>query len=184
MRRRDRTGRRTLLVLAIIFIALVAITFLQSAQPEPEAALPFERVYDDITEQDIRAVRLRDPNTNSTFTISRNVDGTWSSPDLAGTLDQQTATLVARTIATLPYDSVLSITQDMNIIDYGFAPSGTLAIDIVLINNQEARGVIVGGLAPTNGIYYALVDDRQEIYFIYRGAIDFLIGVLRTPPVA
>jgi hypothetical protein len=180
---RDRTGRRTLLLLAAVFAVLLVISLIQGAEATKPQRLPFERVYPDLTDSVVQAVRLRDPNTNATFTISRTLDGTWLSTDHEGTLDQVAATNIAKTIALLPYDRTLQIEQDADLRDFGFNPNGRLAVEAVLTSG-ETHGVLVGTLAPSNAVYYALVDARPEIYLLHRAAIDFLITQLRTPPVA
>src|SRR5690606_38740158 len=71
MKRRDRTGRRTLIVLAAVFAILLVINVIQSAESAKPQRLPFERVYPTMDDDDIQAVRLRAPSTDTTFTISR-----------------------------------------------------------------------------------------------------------------
>jgi hypothetical protein len=183
MRKRDRTGRRTLSVLALVFAVLLIITVIQTAESTKPQPLPFQRVYPEIIDDNIQAVRLRDPNTDATFTISRAADGTWIAPNQTRTLNQNTAVLIARTVALLPYDRTLLLPQASDLSDYGFNPNGMLAVEAVLMSG-ETHGVLVGTLAPSAAVYYALVDDRPEIYLLHRAAIDFLITQLRTPPVA
>jgi cytoskeletal protein RodZ len=183
LRRHDRSGRQTLLLLALVFVVLLTITIIQVVQTNTPQEIPFERVFNDLAESDIQAVRLRDPNSDNTFTISRSADDTWSSPDHEGELDQEVATLIARTISTLPYDRALPLTQDTDLSEYGFSDVGVFAIDVVLVDG-ETHGLLVGSLAPSSTTYYVLADSREEIYPVYRGAIDFLVAQFTTPPLA
>jgi hypothetical protein len=132
-------------------------------------------------DDDVQAVRLRAPSTNQTLTITRAADGTWITPDHEGVLNQNAAVVIARTFALLPYDRTVPQLGDLS--DYGFQSEGTLSLEAVMISG-ETHGVLVGARAPSDSVYYALVDDRPEIYLIHRAAIDFLISQLRTPPVA
>lgn len=181
MRRGDRAGRRTLIVLAAVFAVLVVVNLIQTAESGKPQRLPFERVYPNMDDDDVQAVRLRDPSTDSTLTITRASDGTWLTTDHEGTLNQNSAAIIARTIALLPYDRTVPQIGDLS--DYGFDPDGILALEAVLTSG-ETHGVLVGALAPSSTVYYALVDNRLEIYLLHRAAIDFLIIQLRTPPVA
>ena len=181
MKRGDRTGRRTLIVLAAVFGVLLVVNIIQTAESAKPQRLPFERVYPTMDDDDVQAVRLRAPGTEIAFTISRAPDGTWLTTDHEGTLDQNAAVVIARTIALLPYDRTVPQIGDLS--DYGFESEGTLALETVLTSG-ETHGVLVGARAPSGSVYYALVDDRPEIYLIHRAAIDFLISQLRTPPVA
>lgn len=181
--RRDRSGRRTLIVLGIVFLVLLGITLYQSAQPEPEPAPPYQRVYTSFGEADIRAVRLRNPATGATFTITRAASGVWTSPDTPGRVDQTVAGLIARTTVILPYNRTIPVTASTSMAEYGFTPMPTLEISIVL-NDGNSHGIVVGDLSPVNEVYYALVDDRPELYPIYRAPIEYLLLQLRTPPVA
>ena len=182
-KRYDRSGRRTLLVLLVLFVVLFVILMLQILQTNRPQEIPFERVFDDFSESDIQAVRLHDPHAGSAFTISRTADGTWISPDHAGALDQEAATLIARTIIALPYDRTLPISDDTDLSVYGFAEVGVFAIDVTLISGNS-HGLLIGNLAPSSTVYYGLVDDRDVIYPIYRGAIDFLVAQYTSPPLA
>ena len=181
--RRDASGRRLLLVLLGVFALLLAVALYQNSQQASESSLPFERVYPDLTEADLQAVRLRNPESNETFTINRSGGGTWTSPDHEGALDQSVAASIARTIVLLPYDRTLPVVGDEALSDYGFEADGRLSIEILRVDGGT-HAVLVGSRAPSDVLYYGLVDDRAEIYLLHRGAVDFLSAQLRTPPVA
>jgi hypothetical protein len=166
-----------------VFVVLLAVTVYQNNQQANEDDLPFERVYPALTEADLQAIRLNNPVSNQTFTINRTPNGEWSAPDHQGTLDQSIARTIAQTIVLLPYDRTLPPASDQTLEDYGFTADGRLSIEI-LLTDGSTHAVLVGSRAPSDIVYYGLVDDRLEIYLLYRGAIDFLSQQLRTPPVA
>lgn len=178
-----RGERRQLLILLLVFavllIAGLVITTQQANQPQPE--YPFLRVFPEVNESDIVAVRLRDPNTEQAFTMTRAEDGIWVTPE--GVPLNENGILIARTLALLPYDRILTILPNADITEYGFAPNGTLRVEIILTDGA-VHGVAIGGLASTNLTYYALVDDQPEIYIILRPAVEYLIAQLRNPPTA
>jgi hypothetical protein len=181
--KRDASGRRLLLVLLAVFAVLLAVTVYQNRQQVSQSTLPFERVYPDLQEGDVQAIRLRNPESNETFTINRTLDGAWEAPDHQGTLDQTVAYTIAQTIVLLPYDRTLPPVADEELAEYGFTADGRLSVEILLADGGT-HAVLVGSRAPSDLVYYGLVDDRAEIYLLYRGAIDFLSQQLRTPPVA
>jgi hypothetical protein len=112
------------------------------------------------------------------------VDGVWTAPGSLGTLDTAQAEAVARTMVLLPYNDVLlEAPTEASLPDFGFTPEGVLSIEI-LLTDGGAHAVAVGFRTPTEDTYYALVDDRPDLYLLERGAVDYLIKTLREPPVA
>ncbi len=190
--------RRSLLLLVAVFGILVVAVALQSNSPQaqqqplqmlptpsPEATVPsgtLLRIFPDLTVLDIQAIRLEDPLSGDQITLQRDSNGEWSAPDLDGELDTDAATAIARTIVLLPYERSINILSDTNMDDYGFGTQGQFLIQFVL-TNQEGHGIIIGSEAESEPTYYALVDNRDEIFRIERGPIDFLNQFLKLPPV-
>ncbi len=178
-----RGERRQLLILLLIFAALLiaglVITTRSANQPPP--TYPFLRVFPELNESDIVAVRLRDPNTDQAFTMTRTENGAWVTPE--GVPINENGRLIARTLALLPYDRILTVLPNADMAEYGFAPEGTLRTEIILADGS-IHGIAVGGITTTNLYYYALVDDQPEVYVILRPAVEYLITQLRNPPTA
>jgi hypothetical protein len=180
-------NRRTLLVFIVIFAALMIVAYLQTRlAPTPLATTvptPFlERVFPELAVLDIQAIRLEDPNDGRVFTINRAANGEWTAPDSEGVLDAESATLIARTIALLPYQRTLGTTDDTDLAQFGFDPNGQLFIQ-VLRTDGSANIIAIGGLTPSQVAYYALVDEREGLYLIESGPIRFLLDFLQRPPV-
>jgi hypothetical protein len=182
-------GRRLhLLLLAIGFAALVVVTALF---PPPTAPLfptptgtvvvPFYRLFPDMAVLDIAAIRLRSPETERVFTIARNAEGVWQAITPSGTLAEEAGSALARTISLLPYTSVSEAGAALS--TYGFTPEGILSVEIVLVDGS-GHGVAIGYRTPTATGYYALVDDDPMLYILDRAPIDYLISLLRNPPIA
>ncbi|MBC7810456.1 MAG: hypothetical protein H7175_04880 [Burkholderiales bacterium] len=179
-------NRRTLFLFIVIFAALVIVAYLQTRPaplpPATAAPTPFlERIYPELAVLDIQAIRLENPTTGISFTISRAADGEWTAPDSEGVLDAQAATQIARTIALLPYQRTLELTDDTNLAEFGFEPNAQLFIQVVRVDGS-ANIVAVGALTASQAAYYALVDEREIIYLIESGPIRFLLNFLQTPP--
>jgi hypothetical protein len=181
-----RHGRRTLLLLLVLFIGLAALLTVQNQQlaqaPIPTPVRTFNRLFPDLEVLDIISVRLLDPATNTTFTIQRGEDGMWQTVEQAGTLAEDAGTNIARTIALLPYERTLPLVES-ELADYGFEPTPSLLIQVVLITG-EAHGIIVGGLAASGTGFYGIVDNREEMYLLVPEAVAYLITQLRSPPIA
>lgn len=175
-----KRDRRVLILLGAVFVALAALVLLQG-QPAPTSPYSTARVFDGFTLDEIQAIRLRNPSGSETFMISRAVDGMWTAPEAAGTLNVGVADLIARTMILLPYINQLDRTGEPEA--YGFLPTAGLAVEFILANGTT-HAIIVGFRNPTETGYYAVVDNREEIYILERAAVDFLISVLRSPPVA
>ncbi len=195
-------NRRTLFILLIAFAALVAIALFQTRQsfaPGNEATLdpsvlPTTNAAQVLSAytlmgktlgmnvEDIAAVRLRDPVTQKTFTLSRDSAGNWTAPDNPGTLDLIAATNIAKTVVLLPYESTIEVKPDTLLADFGFRPDGVFSIEI-LLQNKKTHAITIGDLNTSGGSYYGLVDDKKVIYVMERRAIDFLWVQLKKPPV-
>lgn len=176
---------RLLIILLVVFVALAALLVMQNNQPSPGAqtiSTCENCVFTDVEINDIQAIRLRSPETAQSFTIARNEDGVWTAPESSGTLNPTGAELIARTVAILPFHRTVPLSSTDDKTAYGFTPEGILSVDIVMSNGIHA--VAVGYRTPTSDTYYALVDDRPELYLLERAPIDFLIAALKTPPVA
>ena len=188
--------QRSFLLLFVIFIGLGAAVALQSANqpqptplplptPSPEATIPqgtLLRIFPDLTVRDIQAIRLENPNTDQQLTLQRDSSGQWTAPDVEGELDTEAVTSIARTLVLLPYERSINIVSTTELADYGFGTRGQFLIQIVLAND-EGHGIVIGSEVEGEPTYYALVDNRDEIFRIERGAIDFLIQFLNLPPI-
>jgi hypothetical protein len=175
-----KRDRRTLLILFGVFVALALLVTLQARPPET-SPYSTERVFRGFSVDDIQAVRLHSEPESLTFTISRAADGAWTAPDASGRLNTDVAEVIARTMILLPYVTLLEAGDDLSV--YGFVPLAGLGVEFVL-SDGTAHAVVVGFRNPTETGYYALVDERPEIYILERAAVDFLISVLRSPPIA
>ncbi len=137
-------------------------------------------VFADITVRDIVTVNLRDPNSGTTFTITRAADGAWTAPNSAGTLDTEAASLIAQSLVLLNFNTLIEA-EDADLQTYGFDPNGILFVEFIVLDGT-AHVLAVGGLSTDRNNYYVIVDDRPGVYRCGRGPIDFLIQSLLSPP--
>ncbi len=194
-------NRRTLFILLVTFVALVVIAFLQtrpSFAPGAESTLdpsiqPTTNAEDFLSEyklmgttlgmsvDDITAIRLRDPESNQSFAISRDTTGKWISTDSQGSLDPTAADNIAKTVGLLPYEKTIEVTASTSLADFGFMPDGIFSIEL-LLRDGKTHAIVIGDLTASLQSYYGLVDDKTEIYVLERRAIDFLLIQLNKPP--
>jgi hypothetical protein len=179
-------SRRVFLILLAIFVLLVAVTVFQEVQIGQQVAnlsaeLPLYRVYPGLAVLDIQAIRLSFPGLEKSFILSRDANGEWAAPDSTGTLDADAATNIARSVVLLTYQRTIPLGESPDLSEYGFGDYAVFAVE-VLMTTGEGHALAVGGVNATRSAYYALVDDYDDIYLVDRGALDFLITQLRTPP--
>ncbi len=134
-----------------------------------------------MTVEDISAIRLRDPDSQKTFSLSRDSAGNWTAPDNPGTLDLTAAANIAKTVVLLPYESTIEVKPDTSLADFGFQPDGIFAIEVILRTNIT-HAIVIGNLNASGVSYYGLVDDKKVIYVMERRAIDYLLVNLNKPP--
>lgn len=174
---------------------LLAAAFLQGRSNQPltirtpppvEAATtptlpPLLPIFPDMMVLDIRAIRIEDPNSSDSITLTRDQSDNWTVADREGQLDTNVASDIARTIILLPYSRSINITSQTILSNYGFDPNGQLFVSIVM-KNGESHVLAIGALSQADPIYYALVDERDEIFEVERGPVEFLRNFLLSPP--
>jgi hypothetical protein len=183
-------NRRLLIILGVVFMALTAITLLQNRQLTIEnSAIPTEARFAsfvgrdlNMTVLDIQAIRLRDPQTDTDFVISRDSSGNWTAPNSEGSLDGDAASNIATTVVLMPYQQTVTLTEDTDLTQYGFRPEGILSVEVLLTQNESGHVIAVGALSPSVLEYYVLIDDQPQLFLMERGAVDYLITQLAQPP--
>ena len=186
---RRMIGFVALLIGFVVMAVLVVVSgerdslpFLPTAAP----ATPVPQVFSTVNYDDIGAVRLEDPNSGRAITYALGQDGRWSSPDLAGqSLDQDEIRLMLRTIDVLPYERSFDIEEDTDLTQYGFqANTSYFFVQFVTVDDEDHFVVIGNPVDPDINppTFYALIDNRPEVYLIEGGPIFFLVDKLLNPP--
>ena len=180
----------TVIALGAIFFILLGVFFLQeralqedmrSPTAQPTAIL--SRIFPEMAVINIDAIRLQDPINDEYMTIARDANDVWVFADGRDeALDQEAATLIARTMVLLPYRDSFTIEDDDNLEQYGFRPTGDFII-LILMNDGTEHSVAIGEPTLSSPTFYGVVDDRNEVYLIERPAIDFLVNNFIDPPI-
>jgi hypothetical protein len=179
---------RTIIVLAVLFVGLAVALFVQQGglsgdpTPTPPPTPIFQRLFPELEVLQIQAIRLLVPFTGDSFTITRLPDGTWSAPGVDGTLDTEAATLIARTVVLMPYRHSFTPPEDASLEQYGFLPEGN-EFSILFITTEGQQHIIsVGYPSQDEPTFYVSVDNRDELYMVERGPLEFLAGYFSEPP--
>lgn len=191
-----KRSQRDLFLFVVIFAVLAAIVFLQEDltallnPPAPTAAVEgaFLRVFPDLAALNIQAIQLGDTVTGATFTLARGEDDQWTAPGLEGTLDQQAASVIARTFALMPYIYTVPLPTPADLVDFGLDAETTRIYFIVLMRDGTEHTITIGDPLPTSPELYACVDsycdtDNGQIHVIQRSPVDYLVSQLAAPPI-
>jgi hypothetical protein len=167
----------------IIFLGLVAVaiwqttsqTMLDNNMPATRDPLRESAVFPSLAASDIQALRLDDPYSQADIALARNTDGTWLLGDGSVLVDQTIAENIAKTIAFMPFTDLIAGLPSSEYVNYGLSVESIwLQIQVILTNNEQ-HVIAIGGRVPVaDGGYYALVDERTEVFVLNRGAVDYL----------
>ncbi len=183
--KRGKTSNRMLIILAMVFVVaatLLAFQRTQQTEVRPTPVVAYHFVFPEVAATDIQAIRLRNPVTGDSLSMARAADGSWTLPEISGTLNPTDANGIAQTMVLLPFSRTLPLSEAEDLQTYGFTPEGIFAIEFVL-SNGTSHAVAVGYRTPTDNSYYGLIDDRGDLYLLERPAIDYLISRLKNPPI-
>ena len=181
-------NNRALIVLVLVFVLLVALITIQGMQRpaliDGSTPAPTEpTVFTDFLPNNIVAIRLRSQETGKEFSLVRDTNGAWTAPEISGTLNTTEAEDIARTMVLMPFNHTITIEPNADKTPYGFTPEGILSIEIILANGMT-HAIAVGFRTPTGDSYYALIDNRSDLYLLDRPPVDYIISRLKSPPVS
>lgn len=179
------TGRRLLLVFGVVFVLLGVAAIMQGNQPTalteatttPTAAPAPERLFPDWQAEDIAALRLENPDTGHTFTLTRDAQEQWIAAESRIPLNQEVVKALLEAVTQLSYRFTLAGVPQERMAEYGLTrQDATLFIQVVLAD-QETHFIVIGALTTDATGLYSLVDEREAVYVIERagGAADALL---------
>lgn len=176
--------------LLIVLIGLIALAVWQ-ATPRPQTEqTPVGSadlrdtltVFRGFTTEMMQALRIDDPFRSTDLILERDDTGGWR---LVGTaansaIDPLIADNIAKTIAFLPYEEIIGSIESDEYVNFGLNSESVWLQIQVILKTTETYNVAVGALvAGSQNGYYALIDDRPEIYILNRGAVEYLEVYLR-----
>jgi hypothetical protein len=100
-------------------------------------------------------------------------------------LDQTAMQDIDRTLVIMPYAHQF-IPEAQRLTEYGFLSDGRHYFSVLFtMDDGTTHTISIGNPTEFNGraVYYAVVDEREEMYLIYREPIDFLTQQFLKPPI-
>lgn len=185
--------KRTLFLLILILAIVISIGLIQGIQPADQKPTPtfdtdemaqaqlrqINQIFPDVQLEDVFAINILDPVADLALTLTRTEDDLWTVIEVPNLLAQNDADAVAWTMANLPYINRLAAIEQNQVVELGLTEDdATLLLSVILKDNTQ-HVIAVGDLDPTASGFYALVDDRPELYLLDGEAIAYLVYWLR-----
>jgi hypothetical protein len=177
-------------LLIVVLVALIAVAAYQTL-PQPDIAAistqsadvrDTQLVFGNFDTSQMQALRVDDPTSEVDLILERDDDQTWRLVGLPESifLDPVVTDNIAKTIAFMPYTELLGGVLPEEYVNFGLTNESIWLQIQVILKTGETYNIAVGGQIPTSESgYYALVEDREALYVLNRGAIEFLNGHLR-----
>jgi len=168
--------KRLTLLFVLVFAALALLVFWPSAgealpATPPPGAVAVEYVYD-WPPEDVLGLVL-DVRGLPALELRQQV-GTWFSPSAQVLVDQTAAEGLVRTLAELPSLGKLEDVTPERYAEFGLSRQDLqMLIQIVRLDGTP-HALVIGNRTTDDRAYYALVDDRPEVYLVLRGAVEYL----------
>jgi len=185
--------RRSLFFLILILAIVIGIGLFQGIELPDQMPTPtfdtgemaqaqlrqINQIFSDVQVEDVFAVNILDPVADLALTITRTEDNLWEVIEVPDLLAQNDADAIAWTMANLPYTNRLDAIAQDEVAQLGLTQEdATLLLSVILRDNTQ-HVIAVGDLDPTASGFYALVDDRPELYLLDGQAIAYLVYWLR-----
>lgn len=192
-----KQNRLTLLVLLGIFVLMIGLLFMQSAQREIIEPTPFNDtlreneiqlgnglVFPDLQAEDVSVVNILDPVLDSQVTVGRSSEGIWQvvSEDSRPT-NQDYANSLAVTLEKIPYITRIGVSEDTSYDTFGLNEHDALIVVSAIMKDESLHTLMVGNPVSTDNTtrgFYTVVDDKEEIYIIPPEPILYLVQYLEA----
>jgi hypothetical protein len=177
--------RTFLTVLGVLFMVLLGValaqtislnnTFNASLTPTLDQRI-VNSLFREWNEDNVVAVRLDDPINDIDMVINRVNTTQWQlQGEAVEQINQETLNLIVKTVAYIPFTDILTDIPDTNLSNFALTEDLIWLQIQVILDNNDTHVIALGARVPTvDGGYYALVDERSEVFVLNRGAIDYL----------
>jgi len=192
-----KQNQLTLLALVGIFIVMVALITMQSAQQINEkptnanatlinntVQLEYGLMFPDIEAKDIAVVNILDPLLNSQVSVAQSPEGVWQViSDETQPTNQEYANSLAITLERIPYSTKLEITDRNQYETYGLNEQDALIIVSAVMRDESLHTFMVGNPVSTDNTtngFYTVVDDEEMVYIVAAEPIMYLVQYLEA----
>ena len=187
----------TLIGLAGIFIAMIALLSMQSAQRENDiktfanatlinntVQLEYGLMFPDIIAEDIAVVNILDPLLNSQVSVAQSPEGIWQViSDETQPTNQEYASTLGVTLERIPYSTKLDVASRNQYEAFGLNEQDALIIVSAIMRDESLHTFMVGNPVSTDVTtrgFYTIVDDKEEVYIVPPEPILYLIQYLEA----
>lgn len=179
--------QRMFIILVVILGVVMIAGALQSVlmnRPSSEAPVnqdeaTINRVFDGWGANNVFAIQIYDPVAQVGLTITRNNEDLWQLVEFSGLLTQEEGDLAAASMAYFPQVRTLEEIEPDNYADFGLTQDDLTMLVSVILKDGSEHSVAVGDLTAAGDSFYALVDERPNLYIIEAGPVAFYTQLLR-----
>lgn len=187
----------TLLALGGIFIIMVALITMQSAQQENPiitnanatlinntVQLEYGLMFPDIEAKDVAVVNILDPVLNSQVSVAQSPEGVWQViSDETLPTNQDYANSLAITLERIPYSTKLEISDRNQYETFGLNEQDALIVVSAVMRDESLHTFMVGNPVSTDTTtrgFYTIVDDEEAVYIVPPEPILYLVQYLEA----
>ncbi len=187
----------TMLALAGVFIVMVALITMQSAQQNNQITtnanatlinntvqLEYGLMFPDIEAKDVAVVNILDPVLNSQVSVAQSPEGVWQVvSDETQPTNQEYANSLAITLERIPYSTKLEISDRNQYETYGLNEQDALIVVSAVMRDESLHTFMVGNPVSTDNTtrgFYTVVDDEEEVYIVPPEPILYLVQYLEA----
>lgn len=187
----------TMLALAGVFIVMVALITMQSAQQDNQIStnanatlinntvqLEYGLMFPDIEAKDVAVVNILDPVLNSQVSVAQSPEGVWQVvSDETQPTNQEYANSLAITLERIPYSTKLEISDRNQYESFGLNEQDALIVVSAVMRDESLHTFMVGNPVSTDNTtrgFYTVVDDEEAVYIVPPEPILYLVQYLEA----
>ncbi|QPC80701.1 hypothetical protein G4Y79_13365 [Phototrophicus methaneseepsis] len=178
--------QRMLIILVVVFGMILLVGALQNtilsqpiATPTADASVQITPVFEGWGVDNVYAIQIYDPVAQLGLTITRTNDDLWQLVEFGGLLTQEEGNLAAASVALFPVVRILEEIGTDRYDEFGLTQDDLTMLVSVILKDGNEHSVAVGDLTANGDSFYALVDDRPNLYIVNEGPVSFFTVLLR-----
>lgn len=193
-----KQNRFTLVALMGLFIVMIALLIMQSAQQQPvevpstaneilaETAIQLEYglMFPDLRAQDIALINILDPVLDSQVSVAQSPEGIWQviSQENHPT-NQDYANSLAITLEKILFTIRLGVSNRNQYDTFGLNKQDAIIVVSAIMRDETLHTFMVGNPVSTDNTtrgFYTIVDDKEEVYIVPPEPILYLVQYLEA----
>lgn len=192
-----KQNQLTLIALITVFISMVALLIMQSAQnnileiptthenlSNNDVDLNSGLLFPDLEASNVIMVNILDPFLDSQVTIVKSDTGIWQVlADNSQLANQEYAESLATTFEKIPYITKITLPTEQISDSYGLNDEDGLIVATAILADDQIRTLLVGNAVSTDNQtrgFYTVIDGRDEVYIVPPEPIMYLVQYLEA----